>query len=233
MNGFLGTFVILITLLGLMEAFTVDIFADKVNPGVISVEEKPYGLTYGDWSAKWWQWVLSKPVEVNPLVDKTGEFCATDQEGPVWFLGGTWGFQEVDRNCTIPSGVSILFPVYNGECTTAEYPDKKSYSELRDCVIDGNLKPGNQLLMQAKVDGNNLNELESYRVESKLFNVTLPKNNVFGVTEGMTPGVADGWFIMLEPLSKGAHTVEFKAVVLGPTGVQNFLTHATYHLVVE
>lgn len=231
MRVYLGTCMIVTMSIALMSSFRADVIADQINPGVISVDDKPYGLTYGEWSARWWQWVLSKPVETNPLVDKTGELCAMDQEGPVWFLGGTWGFPKVERNCIIPSGVSILFPVYNGECSTAEYPDKKSYAELRDCVIDSNLKPGSQLLMNAKVDGNELKDLESYRIESKLFNVTLPKNNVFGITEGMTPSVADGWFIMLEPLSTGAHTIEFKALVRGPA--QNFQTDATYHLVVE
>ena len=70
-------------------------------------------------------------------------------------------------------------------------------------------------------------------MESQLFNVTLPANNVFGVKEGMTQAVADGWFIMLEPLPKGTHTLEFGAVVIKPTGEQNFQTDATYNLVVE
>lgn len=230
MRVYLGTCMIVAMSIALMSSFRADVIADQINPGVVSVDEKPYGLSYGDWSARWWQWVLSKPEDTNPLVDKTGEFCAIDQKGPVWFLGGTWSFPKVERDCTIPSGVSILFPIYNGECTTAEYPNKKSYADLRDCVIDGNLKSGSQLFMNATVDGNVLKDLDSYRIESKLFNVTLPKNNVLGVTEGMTPGVADGWFIMLEPLSKGAHTIEFNSVVIGPE--QNFQTHATYHLVV-
>jgi hypothetical protein len=234
MNVYLGTCVTLVVLLtGIMGVFSAGVFADQVNPGVVSVLDKPYGQTYGDWSANWWQWVLSQPEEKNPLVDKTGELCATGQEGPVWFLGGTWGFPKVERNCTMPSGVAVLFPVYNGECSTAEEPTRKSYAELRECVIQGNLSPGSQLFMEAKVDGKELKNLENYRVESQLFNVTLPANNVFGVKEGITQAVADGWFIMLEPLSNGTHTLEFGAVVIKPTGEQNFQTHATYHLNVQ
>jgi hypothetical protein len=184
-------------------------------------------MSYGEWSAKWWQWVLSKPPNVNPLVDKTGELCGIGQSGPIWFLGGTWGYPEVVRNCTIPSGVAIFFPVYNGECSTAEEPTKKSYDELRDCVLRGNTSQ--ERIMKAEVDSVALSNLENYRVESPLFNVTLPKDNVFGVKEGNTNAVAEGWFIMLEPLSKGNHTIEFQAITINP----NFQTHATYHLTVE
>ncbi|HZD36844.1 MAG TPA: hypothetical protein VE130_16685, partial [Nitrososphaeraceae archaeon] len=153
--------------------------------------------------------------------------------GPVWFLGGTWGTSRAERTCTIPSDKAILFPVYNGECSTAEEPTRKSYEQLRECVIQGNLSPGSQLFMKAAVDGTELKNLDSYRVESQLFNLTLPQNNAFGVQEGMTQAVADGWFIMLEPLSKGNHTVEFSAVVVGLAGEQNFSTEALYNLVVQ
>jgi hypothetical protein len=28
---------------------------------VFSADSKPYGLTYGEWTAKWWQWVYLIP----------------------------------------------------------------------------------------------------------------------------------------------------------------------------
>lgn len=209
------------------------VLADLVNPGVVSVNEKPYGITYGDWTTKWWQWALSEPQITNPLIDRTGEFCATGQQPPVWFLGGTFGFSKVDRSCTVPSGVALLFPVYNGECSTAEEPTKKTYAQLRDCVIQGNLSPGSQLSMMASVDGREIKDLNNYRVESQLFNLSLPEHNVLGVDKGSTQAVADGWFVMLEPLPNGNHTIKFKSVVIDPTGEQNFSTENTYNLKVE
>ena len=37
--------------------------------------EEQTGMTYGEWSAAWWQYVLSKSVKDpnNPLLDQTGE----------------------------------------------------------------------------------------------------------------------------------------------------------------
>src|SRR5262245_53465086 len=88
-----------------VSAGTVDSNATIAQPGT-----KPYGLTYGEWSAKWWQWVLSIPLNSNPMSDETGVNCGLKQEGSVWFLAGTSGGQA-ERSCTIPSSKSVFFPV--------------------------------------------------------------------------------------------------------------------------
>lgn len=80
------------------------------NPGIHPPCSRPYGLTYGEWSARWWQWIESIPKATNPNLDTTGADCAQGQTGPVWFLAGDFGGTVV-RHCTIPTGVSVLFPV--------------------------------------------------------------------------------------------------------------------------
>ena len=79
---------------------------------VLSVDSKPYGLTYGEWTAKWWQWGYSIPKDINPAYDDTGKNCAQKQNGPVWFLAGTYG-HAVNRGWDIPAGKAILFPILN------------------------------------------------------------------------------------------------------------------------
>ena len=56
--------------------------------GVYPPGSNPLGVTYGEWTAKWWQWLLSIPGPVNPNLDTTGANCAQGQSGPVWFLAG-------------------------------------------------------------------------------------------------------------------------------------------------
>jgi heme/copper-type cytochrome/quinol oxidase subunit 2 len=73
---------------------------------VFSTNSKPYGLTYGEWTAKWWQWGYSIPKNINPAYDDTGKNCAQKQNGLVWFLGGTFG-HAVNRVCDIPTGKAI------------------------------------------------------------------------------------------------------------------------------
>ena len=86
------------------------------NPGVHPPNSKPYGLTYGEWSAQWWQWSLKIPAATNPNLDTTGAHCAEGQSGPVWFLAGWFPGAHpsvVIRECTIPAGKSLMIPLAN------------------------------------------------------------------------------------------------------------------------
>ena len=64
-------------------------------------------------TSEWWQWVLSIPVAENPLLDQTGADCVVGQRGPVWFLVGNFGGGTTTRNCSIPEGKLLFFPVIN------------------------------------------------------------------------------------------------------------------------
>src|SRR3972149_2756089 len=87
------------------------------NPGVLPVNSNSYGMTYGEWSARWWQWALSMPVDKNPLLDTAD--CSKGQSGKVWFLAGTFG-GSVERKCTMPAEKAILFPIINAEWSVVE-----------------------------------------------------------------------------------------------------------------
>jgi hypothetical protein len=190
----------------------------------------PYNMTYGEWSAKWWQWILSIPTENNPLNDDNGRNCAVEQSGPVWFLVGTTG-GLIERTCTIPSGSAILIPAINGECSYAEYPSFRSESELRSCAIT-QMDKATQL--KARIDGVDVTDLNTYRFQSPLFNLTLPENNIFGLPAGTTQAVADGFWILLEPLTAGNHDIQFGGglVDVSTTGTVNFATEAVYHITI-
>jgi len=86
------------------------------NPKVHPPCSTPYGMTYGEWTAKWWQWVYSIPLESNPqlagMPPQPDVDCSQGQSGPVWFLAAGFGGTAV-RSCTVPTGVSIFFPVTN------------------------------------------------------------------------------------------------------------------------
>jgi hypothetical protein len=218
------------------NSYPSKIYADEHDTGVVPINEKHHGYSYGEWSAKWWQWALSIPADRTPMEDRTGERCATNQSGPVWFLAGEWG-SPVSRICTVPANVSIFFPIYNGECSTAEKPDKKSYEELRNCVKEDNICANCYFqVLEARIDGKllvNLDNFENYRVETPLFYATFPPNALFGATPGVSAVVAEGWFIMLEPLSKGNHILNFKYILNDPAELKGSQTDVTYYLIVQ
>lgn len=170
-------------------------------------DSKPYGLTYGEWTARWWQWAYSIPKDVNPAYDDTGRYCTQGQSGPVWFLTGTYG-HPVDRYCTIPFGKAILFPILNSECSFAEFPNLKTEKELRQCSKE---MEDTVNYLEAKVNGIGIKDLDKSRIQSPLFNFTLAKNNILELPpQTTTQAVSDGNWVFLKPFAIGKHVIHFK-----------------------
>src|SRR6185312_16592254 len=65
------------------------------RPVVFPPNSRPYGASYAEWNARWWQWLygtdrLSSPVFAdNPGTPSEPEAvdCSAGQRGSVWFLG--------------------------------------------------------------------------------------------------------------------------------------------------
>ncbi len=229
---------IVLIILGLMTLTMIPfVRADSINPGVYAIDSKPYGMTYADWTVKWWQWALGIPKEINPTADDSGKNCAQGQNDQhVWFLAGTGG-GSAERTCVIPSGKAILIPVLNGECTYKDSAGSKSPSDLRSCALKSD---AGVTTLAATVDGVNMQNVDKYRVTSDLFNVTLANNNILGVAPGPTQGVSDGWWFILYPLQAGNHTLHFIGTLGSPTVTPTltstnprFATEVTYHLTVK
>jgi hypothetical protein len=215
----------------LVNTLDTSLKADNINPSLYSVNEKPFGKTYGDWTSDFWKWVISIPQHDNPNLDSTGEKCMVKQSEPnVWYLVPTFG-GSAERTCEIPAGKAILFPLLVTECNFLENPELNTESELRTCAKQG--QEGGSRTLSAAVDGTELKDLEKYRVESKIFDLTLPENNVFSAPPGNTKAVSDGYWVFLKPLPNGNHEIDFSASLLDPSGVNNYNTQVKYHLVVN
>src|SRR5918994_6340280 len=201
------------------------------NALVFPVDSKPYGKSYAEWSAIWWQWLLSIPKDKSPAGDLTGENCETNQQGPIWFLAGTFG-GAVERTCTIPLGKAIMFSPINSECSYAEYPDEKTEPDLRECA---KTFQDQTTYAQVTINGTAIENLDKFRTQSQLFNVTFPENNIFGISSGSTQAVSDGIWIILKPLPLGEHKIGFRGISVDfTTGAKNtFVSDAVYSLIVK
>ena len=206
---------------------------NNVSPNtlVFPVDSKPYGKSYADWSAIWWQWLLSIPKDKSPAGDSTGKDCGTNQQGPIWFLAGTFG-GSAERTCTIPSGKAIMFSPINSECSYVEYPDEKTESDLLECA---KTFQDQTTSAQVTINGTAIENLDKFRIQSPPFNVTIPENNVFGVSSGPTQAVSDGLWVILKPLPVGEHKIGFKGSSVDfTTGAKNtFVSDANYNVIVK
>ena len=173
----------------------------------------PYGHTYGEWAAQWWQWALGQPAATNPVLDPTGADCAQGQQGPVWFLAGSFGSDPITRTCTVPSGAALLFPVINlGYFAFSDDPPEQRTEEFVRAQVAAAAGATN---LTASVDGVPVADIASYYEQSPLFSVTLPAGNLFGLPEGfvLDPSVDAGYYLMVSPPTAGEHTIHFAATI--------------------
>ncbi len=195
------------------------------NPGVIPPHAKVHGKSYAQWGFKWWQWAFSIPLATNPIFDTTGANAAIGQHGPVWFLAGTSGGPHVVRTVTIPHGKKIFFPIIN---TIVDYPCPSGFGfepppgMSLEAFLTGFAAqimdyPG---LLQVEVDGVPLQNTANYRATSRMHNFVADTSLqvwdpcIIGTPQ---PGVSDGYWIMLHPLSTGQHTIHVHASTVPPS----------------
>ena len=64
-------------------------------------------------SEQWWQWALSVPAAINPILDETGSRASINNDGSVFFLAGNRWIGTSTRSINLPVGVPVFFPVMN------------------------------------------------------------------------------------------------------------------------
>jgi hypothetical protein len=205
------------------------------EPKIISPSKTPYGMSYGEWAAAWWQWVASVPASENPVLDDTGANAAVGQSGPVWFLAGTFG-GTTERTIEVPHGKALFFPIVNIFVNSqfCVEPDDNFSAEEMAAYLDGLIDTATNLYVE--IDGVQVEDLTVYRAASGAFQVTVPSDNVWSEYFGCAdvtantygPNVADGYWIMLKPLKKGEHTITFG----GDISASGFSTEVTYYITV-
>jgi hypothetical protein len=192
---------------------------------IFSVKSAPFGLAFSEWCVRWLKWCLEQPIESNPAKDMTGKSCCQNQSGPVWFLAGTFG-GPATRRCTIPMQKAIMFPIIEKECSFAEDKDITTETDLISRTIDQTSRISH---LEASIDGVALQNLSRYQVQTRVFDLVFPKNNVYSVQEGATRATSNGFWVFLQTVAPGKHKIYFKGVHRQP----DFHTEVTYELFIK
>ncbi len=212
--------------------------AGNPNPGVAPPNSNAHGHSYGGWAAEWWKWFLSIPAPHHPGL---GGPCGEGQSGHVFYLAAD-ATGSAGVPCTIPSGKAVFFGINNVECSTVETPpffgsNEEQLRACAKCFADQMVVSS----LAATLDGKTLANLGSYRAASPLFSFEYPADNIYGIPGGAGTGesVADGYWLLLNPLSAGEHTLSFSGIVdipaegaCGLDGPVSFGFGAVYQLTV-
>jgi hypothetical protein len=193
---------------------------------------KPYGLTYADHIKNFWKWNLKIPANENPINDPTGAKCAAGQENsnsPVFYLAYNNGGTS-NRTCKVPAGKGLFIPVMQEEVSDKEKPGGNL-----DLAAKHDQDIVNSLYLKIGDKEYNFQDLNKYRTHTDAFDVVFPDNGIFGVAKGgVSKAVADGRYIITEPLAKGTYNIHFKSSLLDPANPDtNFAQDITYKIIAE
>jgi hypothetical protein len=200
-------------------------------PGVLPPESSPYGQSYSQWSAAYWQWLFALPVDGHPGSD-TPDFDVTEgQSGRVWFLTGPFG--TIEREVTIPAGTSLFIALINVDSSTLEEPpffgataaDQLGIANgFADYITD----------LSFTVDGKTVPNIGDFRVTSPQFGFTAPSPWIFGATGGTGTATGVGYFVMLSPLSVGTHTIHYTGAFKFSDAPEDYIgVNMTYQISVK
>jgi hypothetical protein len=143
-----------------------------------------------------WTTVLETPSAQNSFGTGGAAFAC-------WNLGGgtvaPFGPSSVP-SCTVKAGTKIFVTATSVECSTFE-GNGTTEAELRACAEQSDA----QTAPSVAVDGHSVPVKE---VETRLMNIVLPADNIFGSPAGTTGlSVGHGWIAPLDPLTPGTHTI--------------------------
>jgi hypothetical protein len=210
---------------------------------MFSKDEKPFGVSYDDWVAKYWD----KRVGMNKdqAAPKPGGCLILNNDNKSDSLVMLMDTAQVDgsaeQTCKISSSQGIMIPLWIAECDNSggDDPRHKSYSDeqLTKCAREqynlGNIRS------DVKVDGQPIAKLDvkqslipgsgklDYKVNSPLnnitdfnskgFNLTIPPDSNLPLKPGTWRSGSQGWWVFLKPLPPGEHTISYNVRVT-PTG---------------
>jgi hypothetical protein len=123
------------------------------------------------------------------------------------------------ESCTVRPGTKIFVAAFSVECSTFE-GNGNTDGELRLCARQMDV----QVAPTVTLDGNSVPVSE---VETRLLNIVLPRDNLFGLpagTQGLS--VAHGWVALLHPLTPGTHTI---VLHIGETTITTTIVVKTGH----
>jgi hypothetical protein len=192
-------------------------------PGsVVRPEVGAYGTTYDELAGAWWNWALAGPTAETPVLDPDGRYCAVRQSGKIWFLAGNFGgaFGEPNptfRSCRVPPGKALFFPIFH---SLFWYPeDGSSVGEVRPKAVDA-IEGATSFTVT--IDGVPVADPFAYRAGSPPggFQFNIVPGSITETDFGYSPGprfpaVADGYWMLVRPLSPGHHTIRIQASASG------------------
>jgi hypothetical protein len=198
---------------------------DNPNPRLFDKDARPFGVSMERWSERWWAWAMGTPLAVNPNIDPAAD-CSANQDGPMFFLPHLLtGASTVGRSCNVPRrkpiAVSVASVFSDFPCPDPTFKPAPGQSLFEFLMAPTKEGQDHVATIEATLDGEPLQDLMSYRVASRdLFHFrgdTSMQQIDNCITGRPQPAVADSFFVVMKPLSRGTHEYTIKIVSINGT----------------
>ena len=160
------------------------------------------------------------PADINPNFETTDERCGYGQSGPVFFL--PIGVEGATLSpCVVAEGTAIYVIVSAIQCSNVEEPPFFGADEdgLRACV-DAHPASAPSTSFHANVNGQEVADLDAYRIVTPLFTLTLGEDNDLGVEPGVAQAMALDYGFIIAPPPPGEYAIDVSTTIEGQPGVE-------------
>jgi len=211
----------------LLLAGSAPVWADGAST-VAPPESTPYGKTYPQWAGAWWKWFMELPLQdangtPHPATDCANFDLSEGQSGDVWFLASPFG--NCTRTASIPSGKALFVTIINAEWSSLENAGPPICSNISDSscqLANASFFADHIVDLSFEVDGAHVSRISSFRVVNSQINFFAPCPCwIFKCVPSSRPAqppaqacgpatsTGDGYFVFLNPLSPGQHTIHY------------------------
>jgi hypothetical protein len=147
---------------------------------------------------------------IPPYKDPDGRLCDLGQSGPVWFLAGTDGKFDANRECVVPKDKHLFLPVINSIHYSPRTRDRSRIPSCKELQDGAAVNNDNLVSAVVFIDDVQVDEIRTFRVRSKgcfqLF-ADDPKDP----DDQKIMAASDGYWLLIAPLSAGRHTIRVGA----------------------
>lgn len=185
--------------------------ADPVGPA-LPPDSIIAGRDLAWYAQDWWQWAFSMPTDQSPVRDTDGHLCGVNQDGAVWYLAGGFGTARIHRTCTVPEGRFLFFPIINTVVTTPP-GQARTCEEVRTEAAQNNDR---YVHLMVEIDGVRIPDLQQTRIAPTTCFDLAGRASPDLEPRPFYPTATDGFWVMLPPLPRGDHRLEFRAFYTNP-----------------
>lgn len=178
-----------------------------------------FGHTATDWVVQWFHWIMQFPSDESPTLDQTGNLTIKHQpNSSVYMLPGEHSAVAPNRHVTIPSNKPIMMPVFWVLVSTDSESVEESFVNKANTIF-ADEQPTK---LFATLDGKQLAIVSILTPVFRLNNI--PHDNAFEMKSGSTFVISKGYWVFMNPLPAGNHTLTY----VGAT--HNYVNGATFYL---